>query len=115
VVVDEMADLMLIAGKEIETSIQRLAQMAPRGGHSYHHGNTAPVSGCDYRRDSKPLPTRVSFQVTSRMTAAPSSNEQGAEQLLGKANYNMAARAHHPRARPVHQRQGSGAASRPRA
>ena len=51
VIVDEFADLMLVAGKDVEGAIQRLAPNGQSCGYSPHHGHTAPLRRCDYRRD----------------------------------------------------------------
>ena len=51
VIIDEVADLMMVAGKEIDIAVQRLAQNGARGGHTCDYGHTAPFCGCDYRHD----------------------------------------------------------------
>ena len=83
VVVDEMADLMMVAGKEIEACIQRLAQMARASGIHLIMATQRPSVDVITGTIKANFPTRISFQVTRRSTAARSLGEQGAEQLLG--------------------------------
>ena len=102
VVVDEMSDLMMIAGKEIENYIQKLSQMARAAGIHIIMATQRPSVDVITGTIKANFPTRISFQVTSKIDSRTILGEQGAEQLLGKGDMlymssaNRVVRTHAP-------------------
>ena len=86
VIVDEMSDLMMVAGKEIENYIQKLSQMARAAGIHIIMATQRPSVDVITGTIKANFPTRISFQVTSKIDSRTILGEQGAEQLLGKGD-----------------------------
>ncbi|GLQ05008.1 DNA translocase FtsK [Sneathiella chinensis] len=86
IIVDEMADLMMVAGKDIEGAVQRLAQMARAAGLHVIMATQRPSVDVITGTIKANFPTRISFQVTSKIDSRTVLGEQGAEQLLGQGD-----------------------------
>lgn len=86
IIIDEMADLMQTAGKEVEAAVQRLAQMARAAGLHMIMATQRPSVDVITGTIKANFPTRISFQVTSKIDSRTILGEQGAEQLLGKGD-----------------------------
>lgn len=86
VIIDEMADLMMVAGKDIEAAVQRLAQMARASGIHIITATQRPSVDVITGTIKANFPTRISFQVTTKIDSRTILGEQGAEQLLGQGD-----------------------------
>ncbi len=103
VIVDEMADLMMVAGKEIEACIQRLAQMARASRHPPDHGDAAPLGRCHHRHDQGELPDpdQLPGDVQDRQPHHPGRTGRRAAAGHGRHALHGGRRRDHPRPRPL--------------